>query len=247
MDFLPTQAMFDAFARLSGDSNPIHVDPGFAAASGFGRPVAHGAMLTGWLMAAAANSGIEGHLQSTSATFPAPTYADEPLTAVKVDGIWQLVRAGDGTCVCALLINAPVPVVVAPEGKPAGLPLELGMQTSLSRTILASDWKAMAELCGVTGQQVGAMFGLAALSTLLGMTLPGQGTNYLKQATQWHGAIQPGQTIDATVTISQLRSDKKIVDLETRVMADTVLIASGRALVSARDVTGAFTLEPKAT
>jgi acyl dehydratase len=42
-----TQAEFDAFARLSGDDNPIHVDPEFSARTRFGRTVAHGMLLYG--------------------------------------------------------------------------------------------------------------------------------------------------------------------------------------------------------
>jgi acyl dehydratase len=37
-----SQAMIDAYAALSGDFNPIHVDPAVAAASMFGGTVAHG-------------------------------------------------------------------------------------------------------------------------------------------------------------------------------------------------------------
>ena len=40
-----TQADFDAFATLSGDDNPIHVDPEFSAGTRFGKTVAHGALL----------------------------------------------------------------------------------------------------------------------------------------------------------------------------------------------------------
>ena len=37
-----TQAMIDAYAAISGDFNPVHVDPVFAAATPFGQTIAHG-------------------------------------------------------------------------------------------------------------------------------------------------------------------------------------------------------------
>jgi acyl dehydratase len=40
-----TQSDFNRFAALSGDDNPIHVDPEFSARSKFGRTVAHGMFL----------------------------------------------------------------------------------------------------------------------------------------------------------------------------------------------------------
>lgn len=40
-----TQSDFDRFAALSGDDNPIHVDPEFSVHSKFGRTVAHGMFL----------------------------------------------------------------------------------------------------------------------------------------------------------------------------------------------------------
>jgi acyl dehydratase len=42
-----TQTQFDAFAKLSGDTNPIHTDPDFSARTTFGRTVAHGMFLYG--------------------------------------------------------------------------------------------------------------------------------------------------------------------------------------------------------
>lgn len=41
-DFSFTQADVDAFARLTGDTNPIHTDPQFAAHTPFKRPIMHG-------------------------------------------------------------------------------------------------------------------------------------------------------------------------------------------------------------
>ena len=37
-----TQAMIDAYAAISGDFNPVHVDPAFAAGTPFGQTIAHG-------------------------------------------------------------------------------------------------------------------------------------------------------------------------------------------------------------
>lgn len=39
-----TQDMIDAYARASGDFNPIHVDPEYARGGPFGRTIAHGLM-----------------------------------------------------------------------------------------------------------------------------------------------------------------------------------------------------------
>jgi acyl dehydratase len=37
-----TQQMIDDYAAISGDFNPVHVDPVFAAATPFGQTIAHG-------------------------------------------------------------------------------------------------------------------------------------------------------------------------------------------------------------
>ena len=44
-----TQEKIDGYARASGDFNPIHVDPAFAAASPFGGTIAHGMLLLAYL------------------------------------------------------------------------------------------------------------------------------------------------------------------------------------------------------
>jgi 3-hydroxybutyryl-CoA dehydratase len=40
-----TQDQIDAYAEASGDHNPIHVDPAFAAATPFGGTIAHGMLV----------------------------------------------------------------------------------------------------------------------------------------------------------------------------------------------------------
>lgn len=47
------------FAAATGDVNPVHLDPAFAAGTPFGEPVAHG-MLTGGLISAALATVLPG-------------------------------------------------------------------------------------------------------------------------------------------------------------------------------------------
>ena len=39
---------FRAFADLTGDAHPIHYDPAYAAATRFGKPIAHGLLLAAY-------------------------------------------------------------------------------------------------------------------------------------------------------------------------------------------------------
>ncbi len=74
-----TQAQFDRFAALSGDDNPIHVDPAFAARSRFGRTVAHGMFLYAHLRRALGKLLPGVAQREGSLMFTAPTYTDEPM------------------------------------------------------------------------------------------------------------------------------------------------------------------------
>ena len=72
-----TQRDFDDFAALSGDNNPIHVDPVFSARTRFGRTVSHG-MLLATVFRGLIDEILPGAAQlSQDLQFPAPTYADE--------------------------------------------------------------------------------------------------------------------------------------------------------------------------
>ncbi|TYO91302.1 MaoC family dehydratase [Oceanicella actignis] len=100
-EWTPTQAEFDAFARVSGDDNPIHVDPEFSARTRFGRTVSHGMLIYArlWAMLAEARPGFRQASQSMM--FPNPAYAGEPvrLTVERIDETrWSLraERAADG-------------------------------------------------------------------------------------------------------------------------------------------------------
>lgn len=265
---VPAQSDLDAFARLSGDDNPIHVDPAFAAASGFGRTVAHGAMLSAWLMALA-GSGAEaarGGLARSLAMFPAPAFAGEALDLIALergdagggtDAALVARRAADGAETCRLdLLFAPAEPAPADDNAPGGTTggapetarapgarLAVGQRAMRVRRFSADDNAGLAALGGPAAPDgaASAPLILAMFSTLLGVDLPGPGTNYLKQETLWHAPAPLGQALRASVRITRLRPDKRLVDLET-LCADASgrCVASGRALVSARDVPGAF-------
>ncbi|MDF1857049.1 MaoC family dehydratase [Pseudooceanicola sp.] len=47
-----TQPLIDAYARVSGDHNPLHTDPEFASTTHFGGTIAHGMMTLAFASAA---------------------------------------------------------------------------------------------------------------------------------------------------------------------------------------------------
>lgn len=250
---LPQQAHFDRFADLSGDHNPIHVSADFAARSGFGRTVAHGAMLTGWLLGAL--KGLGADMTATAAVtavrFPAPAFAGEALRLDPSQGQAALVRAATGEPVC--ILEAPPPDALPTEAwselpgaaqphQPPGLPLALGMAASRSLPIdqTAADQLADAMPMAIDPTLARRMLILGGWSALLGVELPGLGTNYLKQQSWWLAPVPDGP-VRLSVQITGLRPDKKLVDLRTLAhCANGELLALGRALVSARDVAGAW-------
>ncbi len=74
-----SQQEFDAFARLSGDDNPIHVDPAFAATSRFGRTVAHGMLLYAVIRGLLDQLRPGAKQVTQNLMFPAPTFAGEAM------------------------------------------------------------------------------------------------------------------------------------------------------------------------
>jgi acyl dehydratase len=79
--------------RLSGDRNPLHSDPTFAALAGFDRPILHGLCTYGFTGRALLGS-LCGHdparMRSMEGRFSAPVFPGEELTVE----IWD---AGDGS------------------------------------------------------------------------------------------------------------------------------------------------------
>jgi 3-hydroxybutyryl-CoA dehydratase len=79
-----TQERIDAYAELSGDFNPLHVDPAAAAASEFGGIIAHGPIaLHAFLRAATTWLGVDALPAGSEVkvTYRAPTRPGDRIAA----------------------------------------------------------------------------------------------------------------------------------------------------------------------
>ena len=77
------QADVDAFADLTGDHNPVHVDEEFAKTTRFGRRIAHG-MLTASLISAVLANKLPGEgsiYLGQTLQFVAPVFPGDTITA----------------------------------------------------------------------------------------------------------------------------------------------------------------------
>ncbi len=122
-------------------------------------------------------------------------------------------------------------------------PLKLGQSATTRRAFSAQDTAALHSLTGapLSDEVVPEALINGLFSYLLGVDLPGEGTNYLKQETRFLARAALGDPLIARVEITRLRPDKHLVDLATTcTTAGGVKIAEGRALVLVRDVAGAF-------
>jgi acyl dehydratase len=121
--------------------------------------------------------------------------------------------------------------------------LETGQFVEVTRCYTAADVDAYVDLGGhrpVHGEVPEPLIN-ALFSSLLGVKLPGQGTNYLKQENEFFDAARVGDTLTARVEITRLRPDKHLVDLSTTCTdGPGRTVCEGRALVYVADVEDAF-------
>ncbi len=168
------QSDFDRFAALSGDDNPIHVDPEFSARTKFGRTVAHGMFLystvcglLGTRLPGPGTVQVEQELMFPTATptdeeveirvevtavQPAEDLAELATTVVRPGGshglqgrtLVRLPHASVSTAT-SLQVSAP-PAPNSPPFKG----MELGQSAGTTRTFTVADLEEYADLTGDT-------------------------------------------------------------------------------------------------
>ncbi|HEX9103191.1 MAG TPA: phosphate acetyltransferase [Polyangia bacterium] len=118
----------------------------------------------------------------------------------------------------------------------------VGQRASLERTFGADDVADFAALVGgnldgadyVPTGLVGGLF-----STLLGTSLPGRGTNWMKQTLRFRSRARVGERLTAWVEIVRLRPDKRLVNLRVQCVNDAgATICDGESLVLALEMAG---------
>jgi len=77
------QSDIDAFARVTGDHNPVHVDEEFAKTTRFGKRIAHGMLTASLISAVLANKlpGEGGVYLGQTLQFVAPVFPGDEITA----------------------------------------------------------------------------------------------------------------------------------------------------------------------
>ncbi|MDX1748054.1 MAG: MaoC/PaaZ C-terminal domain-containing protein, partial [Halobacteriales archaeon] len=185
-----SQSDFDRFADISGDHNPIHVDPLFSRRTRFDGTVAHGMMLFGLAVAEASRAADPvGPVTAADLVFPSPTYADRAhvltLEDADADTAEAHVSTAEGVETAAVRLwfgGDPGPAAVSEETAERLGPLTLGDSASITRTFSEADNEALGELMDdprlkEPGADLSPVLIGGLVSTLLGTRLPGHGTN----------------------------------------------------------------------
>jgi acyl dehydratase len=167
-----SQSDFDRFAALSGDDNPIHVDPEFSARTKFGRTVAHGMLLYSTvcgllgthlpgpgtmqmdqdlMFPTATPTGEEVEIRvEVTAVQPAEGLAELATTVIRPDGsnglqgrtLVRLPRAVALAATGSAVSDSPVTDSQPFKG------MELGQQAQTGRSFAAADLDEYADLTG---------------------------------------------------------------------------------------------------
>lgn len=131
----------------------------------------------------------------------------------------------------------------------------IGQYAEYTRKITEEDVHAFAELSGdknplhlekditikagsrvIQGPICHGFLAASPISTVLGTMLPGPGTIYLNQTLSFHSPVFLGDVITAQVRVKEVREEKRILILDTRVVnQQDICVISGEAVVKVQE------------
>ena len=83
------------------------------------------------------------------------------------------------------------------------------------------------------GRIAHGMLTAGLISAVIGQDLPGNGTIYLKQDLEFLAPVRPGDTVEATVTVSEVSRERRRVTLDCACRVAGAVVLRGQALVLA--------------
>ena len=179
----------DRFAAASGDRNPLHTDAAYARATPYGRPIAHGALVTIAALGLADEIRLDRvqamHVQFKQPVFPSEDYVVSVLAATPETAEVEVSGRGRTAVAITLTLDAEAPLpdtdvqeAVELRASPAKRAVEeLAAAEESFREPYACDVDALAGLAkDLGGRDVPRtiLVWLAAASYTVGMVVPGE-------------------------------------------------------------------------
>ena len=125
--------------------------------------------------------------------------------------------------------------------------LRVGMSASFSKTITEADLVLFAGVSGDNnamhvneefaaatpfgGRIAHGMLTASVISAAIANKMPGPGTIYLGQNLRFRAPVRPGETVHATVTVTEISVDRRRVTLSTVCRVGEKVVIDGDALV----------------
>ncbi|MDY0968995.1 MULTISPECIES: SDR family NAD(P)-dependent oxidoreductase [unclassified Sphingomonas] len=219
----------DAFAALSGDRNPMHVDPVSARRTQAGAPVVHGVHAVLWALDRLAETSPDRRANAVNVRFERFLYVGEAIEAVLVSDTADKVTIElrtDGTRAALITLGfTATPAVLAP---PSTTSAAHSVTEPILRNVQDLDGVSDAFLLVGTPADAMAAFsavarvlgpnrvrGFAALSTLVGMECPGLLSIFSKLSVEFDDSKDgEGETFHYTVRRVQQLLRSAIIDLQ---------------------------------
>jgi NAD(P)-dependent dehydrogenase (short-subunit alcohol dehydrogenase family) len=169
------------FARISGDTNPVHMDAAYASRTFPGAPMVHGVHALLWALDQVCKADPSIRIEGIQASFIKPILLGDHVTVIPDKKGLRVIVRGETMTVARFLDprpENPTPISEGPTWQSGPRPIDhsgknlTGAAGEIEATASQSELSvAFPHLARATDSNF--LVGLAAISTLVGMTCPG--------------------------------------------------------------------------